>query len=104
MVYTTLSGTHWVTPPDACLLNKYAFNLFFTKGIVAHKSELGVDPNIITYSSPRKHVSTFFSNIKPTSLFHTELALKTKFLFEISKSTSGRCKIKFVSLWLFLNK
>ena len=81
MVYTTLSGTHSVTPPDACLLNKYAFNLFFTKGIVAQKSEFGVEPTIITYSLPRKHVSTFFSSITPTSLFHTEHEYKTKFLF-----------------------
>ena len=98
MIYKAFSGTQLITSPDAGLFNKYVFNLFFTKAIVAHKSEFGVEPTIITYSLSRKHVSTFFSNITPTSLFHIELDLKTKLFFDISNSMSGRCNKKFLSL------
>ena len=94
MIYKTFSGTHISTSPDACLFNKYAFSLFFTKGIVAQKSEFGMEPIIITYLPSPKHVSTFFSKITPTILFHREVELKTKFFFETSKLTSGRCNRK----------
>ena len=104
MIYKAFSGTHSLSPPVDCLFIKYAFSLFFTKEIVAQRSEFAVEPFIMTYSLPRKHVSTFCSNIMPTNLFHTVEELKTKFLFEISNSTSGRCNKKFVSLCPLLNK
>ena len=72
--------------PKDWFFNRNVFNLFFTNGMDAHKSEFGEEPIMITFLALGK----FCSSIRAIKLFHRELDLKTKLFLDISNVTIGK--------------